>query len=104
VNLTTPEAVQSRLESLDDDLAILQNTLEDAAMAHFRAKRDREKQKAKAFLSAKGTDFARRAQADLDVAEIGREEEGQWEAKRAVLKTLEARAMVGASILKAQSR
>jgi hypothetical protein len=29
MNLTTPEAVQSRLESLDDDLAIIQNVRKD---------------------------------------------------------------------------
>jgi hypothetical protein len=104
MTFSTPQAVQERLEELDNDLALLQNSIEDAAMAHFRTKRDREKQKALAFLAAKGTDFARRAQAEMAVADVGREEEGKWEALRAVLKTLEARAMVGDSILKAQSR
>ena len=46
------QAVHERLEALDNDLETFQNEVEKAAMDHFREKRNREKEKAKAFLAA----------------------------------------------------
>src|SRR5438046_1747744 len=104
MTLSTPQAVQDRLEALDKDLADLQNDIEDAALDWFRAKRDREQAKAEAFLTAKGSVAARAAMADAQTAHDGKEAEAIWEAKRAVLKVLETRASVAQSILKFQGR
>jgi hypothetical protein len=104
VTLSTPEAVLSRLEAIEHDLAELQNGLEDAALAFYRAKRDREKAWADAFLTAKGTDGARKALAQQETAEQGKEEEAAYEARKAVLRVLETRASVGQSILRSQGR
>ena len=102
--LSTPQAVQDRLEEIDASLSELQNDIEAAAMDWFRAKRERDKEEARSFLTAKGTDTARRMIAKEDAATIGAEEEGAWEGKKALLKTLESRSVVGTAILKAQGR
>lgn len=104
MTLSTPTDVQERLEGLDTELQTLQNTVELAAWEWFKAKRQREKARASAFLTAKGSIAARWAVADLETAEQGMEEEGTWEGKRALQKALETRAMVGSAILKAQGR
>jgi 3-dehydroquinate dehydratase len=104
MSLATPQAVESRLEALDIDLAIFQNEIEEAALDWFRAKREREKAHASAFLTAKGSIAARHAVAELETCTQGMDEEAVWEAKRHKLKVLESRAAVAMSILKAQSR
>jgi hypothetical protein len=103
-DLSTPQAVQSRLEDIDRALALLQNEIEQAAMEWFREKRDRDKKEAQAFLTAKGTDTARRMIARDEAATVGAEEEGRWEGLKALLKTLESRSVVGTASLKAQGR
>lgn len=103
MSLTTPQAVQERLEGIEDDLSVLQNEAEHAAFAWFQAKREREKARAISFLAAKGSIAARNAIADVETATDGMEAEARWEAKRSVLKVLETRANVGMAILKAQS-
>ena len=104
MSLSTPHAVMARLEEIDRDIAGRQNTLEAAAMAWFRIKRDREKQWALAFIAADGTVAERKALADRDTATIGAEEEAAYEAAKAVVRTLETRASIGQSILRAQGR
>lgn len=104
MTLSTPQAVEDRLEAIERDLAELQNELEDAAFAWFRAKREREKARAEAFLTAKGSVAARQAMAEAQTATDGMIEEATWEAKKAVARTLESRASIGQSILKAQGR
>jgi hypothetical protein len=104
VSLSTPQQVEERLQAIDGALAMLQNDIEDAAMEWFRAKRDRDKDEAEAFLTAKGTDTARRMIAKQSAAPVGADEEGRWEGKKALLKTLETRSVVGSAILKAQGR
>ena len=89
---------------IENDLARRQNALESAAMAWFRAKRDREKTRAIAFLTAEGTVAERQAKADQATALDGRNEEAEWEALRAVVRTLETRASIGQSILRSQTR
>ncbi len=101
--LTHPQAVHERLEELDKNLAMLQNTVEEAAFNWFMAKRERERAHASAFLTAKGSIAARHAIADVEVT-LGVEEEAIWEAKRALLKVLETRSNVAMAILKSQGR
>ena len=73
-------------------------------MEWFAAKRDREKAKAEAFLTAKGTDTARRNIAELESGRIGIKAEAIWESKKALQKVLETRSVIGTSLLRAQSR
>lgn len=102
--LSSPSEVMSRLEEIENDLATRQNTYENAAKKWYRAKRDKEKARAVAFLSAEGTVAERSAIADRETALNGREEEAEYEAVRAVVRTLETRASIGQSLLRAQGR
>jgi hypothetical protein len=94
----------ARLADIEKDLAERQNVLESAARKWFMAKRDKERARAVAFLGATGTVAERQAIADRDTALHGKQEEAEWEALRAVVRTLEARASIGQSLLRAQSR
>jgi hypothetical protein len=109
--LTHPGAVQARLQEIEAELAVKQNEMETAALAFYRSKREREKSRADEFIAAtvKGdgktrTIAERNAIADQRTALKGVEEEARWEGLRAVVRTLEARATIGASLLKAQGR
>ncbi len=102
--MNTPSQVMARLEAIDVDLALRQNTFEAAALSWFRVKRDREYAAAKAFLATSGTVAERRAQADLETALMGKEDEALYESLKAVMRTLETRATIGQSVLKAQGR
>jgi hypothetical protein len=102
--LTDPAAVMRRLSEIENDLAARQNTLELAGMAWFKAKRDREKARAVAFLAASGTVAERSAIADRETAVDGKNEEAEWEALKAVVRVLETRANIGMALLKAQGR
>ena len=102
--LSDPGAVMDRLADIEQDLANRQGTLESAARNWFKAKRDREKNRAVKFLAAEGTVAERQAIADEATAVDGKEEEAEWEAVKAVVRVLETRASIGQSILRAQSR
>jgi hypothetical protein len=105
VDLTHAQAVLERLEAIEHDLGLRQNVLEAAAMQWYRAKRDKEKAHALAFLEARkngDTVAESSAKADRDTALIGAEEEAEYEALRHVVRTLETRASIGQSILRAQ--
>lgn len=102
--LSDPQAVIARLDAIEHDLAVRQNALEAAALAWFRAKRDRERQRALAFISATGTVAERNAIADRDTAMLGAPEEAEYEALRAVVRVLDTRASIGQSLLKSQGR
>lgn len=102
--LSTPAQVQMRLEDIDRDLAERQNTLEETAMEWFRAKRDRELAEAVAYAGASGPATERKIIADAAGAEVGAEEEGAWEGKKAVVRVLETRANIGMALLKSQGR
>ena len=103
-DLSAPQLTMDRLEQIEQDLAARQNALEAAARAWFQAKRQREHDRAVAFLSADGTVAERNAMADRATALDGREAEAEWEALRAVVRVLDTRAMIGMGILKAQGR
>jgi hypothetical protein len=104
VTLSSPQAVQERLEQIDRDLANRVNALEAAALGWYRLKRDREKERASAFIAAEGTVAERNAVADRATATIGVAEEAEFEALKAVVRVLETRASIGQSILRAQGR
>lgn len=104
MTLSAPAAVQARLEEIEVDLANRQGDYETAALSWFRAKRDREKRRAVAFIKAQGTVAERNARADEETAKIGVEDEAAYEAHKAVMRTLETRASIGQSILRSQAR
>ena len=104
MTLSAPAQVVERLEQIEADLAVRQNALEAAALAWFQAKRQREHDRAVAFIGAEGTVAERSALADRATALDGREAEAEWEALRAVVRVLETRAMIGMGILKSQGR
>jgi hypothetical protein len=101
-DLSTPQAVMTRLAEIENDLALRQNLLEQAALNWYRAKRDKEKDRAVKFLASEGTVAERQALADQATAIDGKEEEALYESLRAVVRTLETRATIGMAILKAQ--
>ena len=103
-SLSDPADVIRRLDAIERDLAVRQNALEAAASAWFEAKRDREHARAIAYMQAEGSVEARKAQADIATALDGKEAEAEWEALRAVVRTLETRASVLQSVLRAQGR
>lgn len=104
MTLSHPAAVQERLEAIDQALAVHQNEYEEAAQAHFLARRLKEKTRAEEFMKAEGTVAERSAKADQETALMGVEEEGRWEGLRGVVKVLDTRAAIGMAILKAQGR
>jgi hypothetical protein len=106
-DLTHPAAVTARLASIEEDLAIRQNALEEAGLAWFRAKREREKRRATEFIKAKAegkTVSEAEAIAERWTCTIGVEEEAAWESQRAVVRVLDTRATIGQSLLKAMGR
>lgn len=102
--LSTPQQVVARLEQIDADLACRQNELEAAALEWFRMKRDREHDRAVAFIAATGTVGERSAVADRDTSHIGADAEARFESVKAVVRVLETRASIGQSILRSQGR
>jgi hypothetical protein len=104
VTLDNPSAVMERLIAIEEDLAVRQGTLESAALAWYRLKRDREKERAVKFIGAEGTVAERNAIADRETALIGKDEEALYESLRAVVRTLETRASIGQSLLRSQWR
>lgn len=99
-----PGNVMARLEAIETDLASRQNALESAARKWFVEKREKEHKRAVAFISAEGTVAERSAIADRETARVGAQEEAEWEALRVVVRTLEARASIGQSLLRSQGR
>lgn len=104
MTLSTPQAVQARLEDIERDLAARQNALEAAALGWYRIKRDREHNWARAYVTANGPAHVRKAEADLAVATVGVAEEAEYEALKAVVRVLETRASIGQSLLRTQGR
>lgn len=104
MTLSHPAAIQERLEQIERDLAVRENALEAAALGWFRAKRDKEHQRALAFIQATGTVAERNALADQKTALIGVAEEAEYEALRAVVRVLDTRATIGMALLKTQGR
>jgi hypothetical protein len=104
VSLSDPGNVMARLEAIENDLAIRQNLLEAAAKKWYVMKRQKEFAHATEFMKAEGTVADRKAQADLETALMGSETEAEYEALKAVMRTLETRASIGQSILRTHNR
>lgn len=104
MTLSTPVQVIDRLEEIENELAEKQNLYEEVAHKWFLAKREREHKYAIEFRKAEGTVAERSAWANEVTALIGSEHEAMYEALKAKVKLLEARATIGQSILRAQSR
>ena len=100
--LSTPAQIMATLEAIDRDLAERLPSLEKAAEDHFRAKREKEKTHAEQFLLSQGSVAERNARADAATATMGAEAEASYEARKAAVRVLEARATIGASLLKVQ--
>lgn len=108
-DLSHPAAVMARLQEIESDLALRQNFLEQAALDWFRAKRDKEKKWAQTFLDPNIADECktiaeRKAVADAETADTGRDAEAEFESLKAVVRVLDTRAAIGMAILKAQGR
>jgi hypothetical protein len=102
--LAHPAGIMDRLDDIDSRLAVLADEFEPVAKAWFEHRKKRDEAYAKAYVAATGNHSERRELALLASSGIGVDEEAAWEGKRAVLKTLETRSMVGASLLKLQTR
>jgi hypothetical protein len=94
----------ARLLEIEEDLAVRQGALESAALQWFRLKRDKEHAWAVAYISADGPAHQRKAIADRETAMVGKNEEALFEALKAVVRTLEARASIGQTLLRSQGR
>lgn len=104
MTLSSPAEVMERLAAIENDLASRQNDFECAALAHFRARRDREESWARSFVEAEGSVAQRKAISDMEHAQHGAVEEATYEAQKAVVRVLETRASIGMAVLKAQGR
>lgn len=106
LELDSPQLVMSRLTDIERDLAGRQNAYEAAARDWFTARREIEREKARALLSADEKSVTeKRARAELaSLTADGFEHEAEYEALRAVIRVLETRATICMSILKAQSQ
>ena len=104
MSLASPAALMARLEELDADLEVRGPALEEAARAWFIAKRDRERDRATAYLAAEGTVAERNAHADKATATMGALAEAEYEALRSVTRVIEARVGIGQTLLKAHGR
>jgi hypothetical protein len=102
--LDAPGPTLRRLAEIENDLAIRQNSLEDAARKWFVLKRDRERDYAIEFMRAEGPVEARKSAALKVTSHIGALEEAEWESLKAVIRVLETRASIGQSILRSQAR
>lgn len=103
--LASPQEVQGRLEEIETDLATRLNEYEAAAMEWFRIKPKRERRWAESYISTNGPAHIRKVAADAAVAdEEWAEAEGRYEVLKVIVRGLEAKASIGQSILRSQSR
>jgi hypothetical protein len=102
--MLSPTQLMTRLEAIEADLANRQNDAEQAAEKWFVAKRDKERERATAFIAAQGPMELRKAIAELASIDMGKEEEGKWHGTKAAIDVLEARAMIGMALLRAHGR
>lgn len=102
-----PVQIIERLESIEADAAERQPKGESAAEDFYRTKRDFELEYAIKFMNATGTVTERklkatRAMEGEQIYKDLRESEARYESWRAALRTLELRASIGQSLLRAQ--
>lgn len=106
-----PVDIMDRLEAIERDLARRQNEYEQAAGDRARHVRDWDKRLAIHGRTAKGTSADVRKAVALsnaieadDLYERLTDAEARFEALRVVMRTLETRATIGQSLLRAQGR
>ena len=109
--VTRPGAVVDRLDEIERDLANRQPEYEQAADDRARLVRDWDKRLAIHQRTAKGSNSEVRKAVALasaieqdDLYERLKDAEARFEALRVVMRTLETRATIGQSILRAQGR
>lgn len=108
---TRPGAVLERLAEIEEDMANRQTEYQQAADDRARLTRDWDKRLAIYQRTAKGPNSEVRKAVALGAAidhdnlyERLTDAEGRFEALRVVMRTLETRATIGQSILRAQGR
>lgn len=105
MTLSSPAEVQERLETIEGELGLRLNALEKAAFDWYRVKPQRERLWADKYIMTDGPAHVRKVVADGAVAKDDWAElEGRYELLKAVVRGLEAKASIGQSILRAQSR
>ena len=102
-----PAQIISRLEGIEADAGARQAKGEQSAEAFHRAKRDFELEYAKKYMEASGSPMERkqaatRAMDGTETMYALYEAEGAYEGWRAAMRTLELRASIGQSLLRAQ--
>jgi hypothetical protein len=102
--MLTPEQIIERLEEIERDLADRQIPLGDAAEAWTRAKRDKEKAWADAYMKAEGAITTRKAAAIQASESIGIEAEARYVGLSKACGVMETRSMIGMALLKAHGR
>lgn len=111
--MDNPHAVMARLAEIEEQLAENQNGLEGAAHDYFSLKRWRDLKRAKILLSKSGGTIAEREAetlVQLSESEATKDDyarfivaEAMFESMKLAHKSLDARASIGQSILKAQT-
>ena len=99
----------SRLEEIEEALAVLDQEQDHPAAAYFRAKRDWEHEWAKTYLRQEGTVDERRNRTIIALYSSPAYKalvtaEASYEAHKAKQRTLETRASIGQSLLRAATR
>lgn len=104
--LDSPALVMHKLASVENDLAIRQNLLEDSARRWYTAQREIGRVRAQAMLtSRKPTVAEKKAEGDLAAYDVeGAASEAEYKACKAFVDMLEQRAMILMSLLKSQGR
>lgn len=101
--------VQQRLSDIDRELLTKQPNLEHEAESYFKSKRDYERHYAEQYLKTTGTVEERRNKTILALWQSDAYKklvaaEAAWEGLKAVTRTLETRASIGQSLLKAMQK
>lgn len=106
VDLTSPASVMQRLADIENGMAERQNGYEAIARRWHEAQRDINKAKAWALLTADDkTVTEKKARGEVAAFDVeGAECEAEYEATKAAMRTLESRATILMSVLKAQGR
>lgn len=105
-DFSVPQAIQQRLEDIEQDLANRQLAYEAAARTWFAAQREIGRAKAVALLGSDASSVTeKKAHGDLAAYDVeGAASEAEYEALRAVVKVLETRATIGMALLKSHGR
>lgn len=96
--------IMGRLQDIDNDMAELQVDLGKYAEAWTRIQRLKAKAWADTYMSTKGEVTTRKAAATQASEMMGIEEEAKYVGLSKVVGVLQARAMIGESLLKAYGR